>query len=256
MKDLDIRRIVNVFHQQTNRWERITARTRTYEAIVLFCEGEIEYYFPDRTVTARAGDLLFLPGNLPYAGQKKSPSVTFYVVDFECRSPAEFERFGAPQAVAVPQFERVCSQFSQMLDVWELQPVQNALLLKSFLYSLLCIPFENALPPKTVTTTDRILTYITENLHDSAMTVTELCRRFYISESQLRRNLHKATGLNPNEYLLLLRLNQAKNELSYSRKTIKQIAEECGFSSPYYFTRRFTSHFGLSPTAWRKIHKE
>ena len=61
-----------------------------------------------------------------------------------------------------------------------------------------------------------------------------ICGRFFISESQLRRNIKKATGLPPDEYIRRLRINRAKNELISTQWKICEISESCGFSSPYY----------------------
>ena len=255
MNDLCIERITDVFYQKTDHWERTQPRTRVFDAAVLFCEGEIQYFFDTCTITARAGDLLLLPGNLPYSGIKLSKSVAFYVLDFECTSPTAFEEFGAPSAFALPHFEKTCTHFAEAVTVHNHRKVGSELWLKAFAYSLLSAQFEIG-ENRTSSVTDATLSYIRENLHDSTMNVKQLCERFYISESQLRRNLHKATGLNPNEYLLLLRLNHAKNELLCTRTPIKQIAENCGFTSPYYFTRRFTEHFGCSPSLWRKIYAD
>lgn len=252
--DLCIHHIVDVFYQQTVRWERTQPRTRGYDAVVLFCEGEIEYYFEEKVLTARAGDLLLLPGNLPYSGKKKSRSAAFYVLDFQCTSPTAFAAFGAPAVITLSQYEEVLSQFHNALLTWQRQSIDSSLHLKAFAYSLLCNIFREETRKERTTATENILAYIAENLHDSAMSVTSLCQHFYISESQLRRNLYKATGLNPNQYLLVLRLNRAKSELLCTEKTVQQIATDCGFASPYYFTRRFTAHFGQPPSVWRKTH--
>lgn len=217
--------------------------------------GTIEYYFENSTVTARAGDLLFLAGNLPYAGMKKSRNVAFFVLNFECTAHTAFQKLGAPCTVSVREYETAYSLFSEAREIWNHRPIDCELRLKSFAYSLLCSLFTQSESHRSSVTED-ILTYIAENLHDSTISMAGLCHRFYISESQLRRNIHKATGLNPNEYLLLLRLTRAKNELLCTEKTIKQIAAECGFASPYYFTRRFTAQYGSSPTAWRKANTD
>ncbi len=253
--ELCIRQITDVFYLRTDRWERPQPRTRALDGAILFCEGEIEYYFGNTTVTARAGDLLLLPGNVPYAGRKLSRYVAFYVLNFECTSPTAFEDLGTPCTVPLTDYETIHSQFADALTVWTRRPIDSDLRLKSFAYSLLCSRFGHS-APRTASVTDDILAYVADNLHDSAMTVTTLCRRFYISESQLRRNVCKATGLNPNEYILLLRLSRAKSALLCTQKSVKQIAEDCGFASPYYFTRRFTARYGLSPTAWRKTYAD
>jgi len=40
--------------------------------------------------------------------------------------------------------------------------------------------------------------------------------------------------------------------LELTSRPINEIADDVGFDSAYYFTRRFTERFGVSPTAYRK----
>lgn len=254
MNDICIRRVVNMFYLRTDRWKRETPMTRTLDAAVLFTEGEIEYYFEGKTLTAHEGDLLFLPGHLPYSGLKKSHTVAFFVVEFECDTSTSFEEFGAPSVITLPSEGTLPSQFSDTLALWNQQPIDCALRSKAFTYALLCAAFKEEERREHTVASQEILSYIVENLHDSAITVGHLCHRFYISESQLRRNIQKATGHTPNEYILLLRLNRAKNELLRTDKPIHRISAECGFASPYYFSRRFSAQFGCSPVAWRQKH--
>ena len=110
---------------------------------------------------------------------------------------------------------------------------------------------ENAVQKNTVPV-DVIVAYIAENVGNPDLSVGQLCRKFFISESQLRRNIQRATRLAPSEYILTLRINRAKNELSYTDRSVKEIAARCGFASPYYFSRCFRQSTGLSPLAYRK----
>lgn len=166
----------------------------------------------------------------------------------------EFERFAAPAVFTAENFNLMFSKFSSALALWNRQPIDISLKLKSIVYAIISGFFEQSDSPKTVTATDEIIEYIIENLGNASLKVSELCNRFFISESQLRRNFIKATGSKPNEYILALRINKAKNELICTEKTIKQISFECGFSSPYYFSRCFSDVEKETPTAYRKKH--
>ncbi|MBS4216757.1 helix-turn-helix transcriptional regulator [Bacillus sp. FJAT-49711] len=52
--------------------------------------------------------------------------------------------------------------------------------------------------------------------------------------------------------LLSMRLRHAARLLEYTNLPISEIAREVGFSSPFYFTKQFTSFFGLNPSMFRK----
>ena len=148
----------------------------------------------------------------------------------------------------------IFSKFSSAVSIWNRQQIDAFLKIKSIAYSIISESFERSSVSQTVTPIDKIIEYIMENLGDLSLKVSGLCNHFFISESQLRRNFIKATGLNPNEYILTLRINNAKTELICTKKPIKQISSECGFTSPYYFSRCFSESEKMTPTAYRKQH--
>ena len=57
---------------------------------------------------------------------------------------------------------------------------------------------------------------------------------------------------NPNRYITQLRIKAAKAALAYSDTPLAQIAVDCGFSSPPYFTVRFQKETGITPLQYRK----
>ena len=50
------------------------------------------------------------------------------------------------------------------------------------------------------------------------------------------------------------RLVEAKRLLLFTIRTVEDIAYDCGFNDPAYFSRFFRQATGLSPVAWRKEH--
>ena len=81
--DITVNKVINVHHTEGSDWRRDIFAPRKHQALVAFTEGEIEYYFEGLTLTARKGDILLLPGNLPYSGKKLSQTVSLSVIDFD-----------------------------------------------------------------------------------------------------------------------------------------------------------------------------
>ncbi len=67
------------------------------------------------------------------------------------------------------------------------------------------------------------------------------------------RLFHQKTGLTPQQYLRDRRIQQAAILLRYSEKTIPEIAEACGFSTRYHFSRIFKHLRGYAPAEFRKL---
>jgi AraC family transcriptional regulator len=72
-----------------------------------------------------------------------------------------------------------------------------------------------------------------------------------LSKFYLERVFKKATGLSPHSYMLVLRVERAKQLLSLSSKPIVEIAVELGFSDQSHFTNVFKRMTGFTPHAYR-----
>lgn len=78
-----------------------------------------------------------------------------------------------------------------------------------------------------------------------------LARQLNVSYSWLRRNFAQHTGLSPHQYLLELRLVRARNLLSDTPASVKEIATRVGFEDEHYFCRLFRRKTGVTPSHWR-----
>ena len=54
------------------------------------------------------------------------------------------------------------------------------------------------------------------------------------------------------EYLTHVRIQKAKRLLISTSKSVKEIAEICGYSDQNYFSKVFLKRCGMTPTAFRK----
>ena len=67
----------------------------------------------------------------------------------------------------------------------------------------------------------------------------------------LRHRFQKAYGVSPRGLLVRLRMNRAKELLRTSNLSIKEIAQELGYSQQHEFTRAFGRFSGMSPSEWK-----
>ena len=251
--NLTVTEIMNVYYIEENDWKRDFFAPRKLDGAVLFTEGEIEYTFSGKTIVARKGDVLFLPGNLHYSGKKHSDKVSFFVIDFKCIEKDDFEHLGAPCTVPCEIINPIVSEFKKALEAWKKQTPESMMIIKSALYSVLSLFYSKPIHTHSTSPIEDILAYIAENISEPELSVKNICEHFFISESQFRRNFRKITGTGPKEYITKIRINRAKSELSYTSKSISTIAVECGFSNQYYFSRCFQNVTGMSPSKYRAI---
>lgn len=81
----------------------------------------------------------------------------------------------------------------------------------------------------------------------------KLCHR---SLSSFNREFKKQFNDSPKNYILLKRLEKAKEFLTITNMSVKEIAFEVGFNDPLYFTRIFKKKIGMSPTNFIKMTKK
>lgn len=58
-------------------------------------------------------------------------------------------------------------------------------------------------------------------------------------------------GVTPNRYVLQCRVESAKSMLETKSLTVSEIAERCGFSDVYYFSKVFKQTCGVPPSKWK-----
>lgn len=94
--------------------------------------------------------------------------------------------------------------------------------------------------------------HINENLSEN-LTVKYLADLMHMSSSHFSRVFKQKTGYSPYDYVLISRLNKAKNLLQKTNKTVATIASETGFNSESNFIYFFTENVGISPRKFRNL---
>lgn len=94
---------------------------------------------------------------------------------------------------------------------------------------------------------DRLNDYITENIADSDLNVSQLGRELGFSRTNFYRKVKSLTGMTPNDFLRLYRLNRAAELIKRREYQIGEIGEMTGFGTQSHFSSCFKKHFGVSP---------
>lgn len=97
---------------------------------------------------------------------------------------------------------------------------------------------------------NKIIDFITEN-YDKDISLESAARALYVTPSHLLRTFKKETRFTFWEYLLLYRIEKAKEFLRTTNKSIKEISHMCGFNDPNYFSTSFKKHTGHTPRDFR-----
>ncbi|MBI3828027.1 MAG: helix-turn-helix transcriptional regulator [Planctomycetes bacterium] len=111
-------------------------------------------------------------------------------------------------------------------------------------------------PPETLpAAVERATAHIRGKLDEdaaAAIGLAELAKVACVTPEHLCRLFKKSTGRAPLETVRLARLDRAAVLLARSNYGVKEIAELCGFASPFHFSRRFKQAFGKAPRQIRE----
>ena len=96
---------------------------------------------------------------------------------------------------------------------------------------------------------------ILENLSNEHFTIEGLSDSFFMSRSNFHKKIKNLTGMTPNDYIKLIRLNQSAQLLMSGKYKINEVCYMVGFNTPSYFSKLFYEHFGKSPKDFYKVAK-
>ena len=106
---------------------------------------------------------------------------------------------------------------------------------------------------KRQNTTNEIIEYINDNYTED-LTVSMLADHFFMSESYFAHIFKKSTGKSVIEYVNELRISHACAFLELEESSISDIAVRVGFNDINYFSRKFKSIMGITPTEYKRIY--
>ena len=101
---------------------------------------------------------------------------------------------------------------------------------------------------------DSIRSYLAAN-YDSPITLDDLAQHYNFTPSHLVKAFKRQVGESPIQYLIGLRMEEAKRLLSAAPDLeIRQIGEIVGYADPHYFSRIFRNTSGVTPSEYRSQH--
>ncbi len=95
--------------------------------------------------------------------------------------------------------------------------------------------------------TNYIKHHITEPIN-----ITKLAKDLFISRTYLATKFKNETNMTLSNYYLKMKIDEAKNLLIYTNKSLNQISSYLGFSSQSHFTNTFKKYTNKSPNEFRK----
>lgn len=97
---------------------------------------------------------------------------------------------------------------------------------------------------------EQSITYFNEN-YNKDINIAEYAAQQNLSTCWFIRTFKNVTGTTPLNYILSLRISNAKNLLDATDYNITEVSNIVGYDNPLYFSRLFKKQTGLSPSEYR-----
>lgn len=116
---------------------------------------------------------------------------------------------------------------------------------------------ERALPKPNLKEIDPILgieEYIRSHFSEE-ISLQGMSERFFLSREYISRRFKQQFGVNLSEYVLDIRMEEAKRLLRESYMKVYEVAQTVGFSDDKYFRKVFKKHIGVTPNEYREQYE-
>lgn len=95
--------------------------------------------------------------------------------------------------------------------------------------------------------------YIRRNL-SLQLSIESIAAASFIAPSTLTRNFRQETGMSIGEYIDFLIFRESEKLLKSTDLTAYEISERLGFCDQFYFSRKFSEKYGVSPSKYRRFN--
>lgn len=261
-----------LFHNRDQQELKVDWHYHTFDKLVFFVSGHVDYTIESETYALRSGDLLTIPhGQLhrmhahdgaPYeryllyldhayltslAGDEGGLDACF------CRAREKgvslLRLTDSDLATASALFQKLYKTLSQP------HPYQSALseAILTELMVLLCIAADKNVSERQETHGDdkitQALNYIQTHLGED-LSCSTLSAQLFMSRSSFQHRFRAATGYPPHAYIRLKRLLRAA-ELLAEGESAMQVGKRCGYTDHSAFCHAFIRQYGMPPSRFR-----
>lgn len=231
-------------HRHFFSGERHVARRANYSVLVLVYENTLRFGENGRQIEVKSGEYYIQRAGLAQDGAVPSDAAKYYFVHFN----GSFDGEGGIPIRGTWSPEKIMPLFDGMEGRRESDQfyLQKSL---SF-YSVLSELYKSA-EKKPDPLARQIMEYILSHYRER-LAVSEIAKRFYISENYCILVFRRAFGITPYKYVSKLRLEKAVELLKNTTRSEEEIAFSLGFSDFSVFYKAFCTKYGHSPSTVRK----
>lgn len=242
IKDVIITDILSVSVIPASKGRTFSTKSRPSYALSFSSgDGAIEYTQGDTKIISDYTHAVILPRGGRYS-LKNLEGGNFPIINFDTKEPFTDKIF----SINITKPEQYLKDFSHLERLHTLGDNRHAEM--SVLYGIFSRLERECVSRHPILSS--AMDYIAENIYKQQISNATLAKIAGVSEIHFRRTFKKHYGTTPGQYILSQRIEHAKELLAEGGLSVWAIAESCGFSSVYHFSKIFKSTVGISPSVY------
>lgn len=261
---------VDIYRDITYSNDHVQLHSHTFYEI-LFCRNNCgaEYLVGADRYKLQKGDLIFVPPGVSHRPILPAHMTEPYIRDVLWINPDFLSKLYPPETRAYPEtttllrtsgskweylgeiFRMGVAESEKRITDWDIACLGSTLTLLAHLhraYQDAAGILTKAEKPELL---DQVIVYIEEHLSEK-ITLADVARHFYISESTVTQTFRKKMGVSFYRCVTQRRLIAAKG-LILQGLPMDTVGERVGFTDYSSFFRAFKQEYGLSPSQYKKL---
>ena len=221
--------------------------------------GDVSFLVENNLYDLSRGDVIIArPGEYHHCIYRSDAPHKYFWILFDCQKNKDIldvlqngfsENYVSPQSDLREELLDLCSKLHS-------GPLSNEEKIYSFfrIFSILKdsrineVEKQSVLPPEL----SKIIDYIDKHIFEE-ITISNIAKAFYISQSSLERKFKKTLDITPLEYIRKKKLILAA-ELLQQGKSVLTAGTSVGYNDTSYFIELFKQYHGITPYQYKKKH--
>ena len=234
----------NKFKQQINIEQYIIK----FHELTILLNGQMTYYVNNVKYQLTSGDIIYLPsGNIR---RRDKPDVLNDYVSINFHADEDLPLETLSKGCVNNELKHLINYFDSVYSSTTLPMNKKKL---TFALSTLVMQISDNLAEKSNSSLSTFISSYLSAHYREKITLKEICELTYFSVAYCESEFRKNVGKSIIQYLIDLRIEEAKRLLTESSMSCSQIANAIGFDDSNYFSRIFKKRTGYSPLRYRNF---
>ena len=273
---VNISKIITVHYYEFDENFTFNGERHDFWEMVYVDKGKIQIKSEEKTLVLGQEEIIFHKPNEFHAVKAYESSPNFFVITFDCHSPAMKTFFNfhtrlnknlkpiiasiiaeAEKTYVIPKND---VHFTKLVRK-NTAPIGGEQLVKTYLEQLFILLLREILNKSKAVVfpteetmknhlAESVKNYITDNVCNS-FSLADICNRFGYGKSYLCKTFQNYTGQGVCQFVNREKIDYAKRLIRDGKMNFSEISDHLSFDNPQYFSRVFKRITGMSPTEFK-----